>query len=94
MSEDLGNYVYPRTVFVDLVPLKQQIEKAESEIFEAHQLLGRKVVNYDRVAEEIEDAILVLEGARRILQEKHHVFVNKARLKVVNKLKKRRHFTL
>lgn len=85
-------YVYPPTVFVKLHTLKQQIEKAESEIFEVHQLLGRKNVNLNRVAEEVEDAILVLETMRRNLQENHGVMVNKARTKTFNKLKKRKHF--
>ena len=85
-------YVYPPTVFVKLHTLKQQIEKAESEIFEVHQLLGRKNVNLQRVAEEVEDVIQVLETMRRNLQENHGVMVNRARAKVLNKLKRRKHY--
>jgi len=87
-------YHYPRTVFTDLLTLKQQIEKVESEIFEVHQLLGRKTINYDRVAEEIEDAIQALETARRIMVEKHQVRMYFARIKVKTKLKRKGHYTL
>lgn len=89
----MSEYVYPPTVFVKMHTLKQQVEKAESELFEVHQLLSRKNVNLDRVAEEVEDVIQVLETLRRNLQENHGVMVNKARTKVLNKLKKRGHYS-
>ena len=87
-----SEYVYPATVFVKMHTLKQQIEKAESEIFEVHQLLGRKNVNLDRVAEEVEDVIQVLETMRRNLQENHGVMVNRARAKVVRKNRARNYY--
>ncbi len=86
----MSEYVYPRTIFVATVSLKSQIEKVESEVFEVHQLLGRKNPNLQHVAEEVEDAIQALETLRRNLQENHQVFVNKARAKVLRKNKGRK----
>lgn len=88
----MSEYVYPRTVFVKLHTLKQTVEKAESELFEVHQLLGRKIVNLSQVAEEVEDVIQVLETLRRNLQENHGVMVNKAREKTMKKLRRRKHY--
>lgn len=86
----MSEYVYPATIFVKTVSLKSQIEKVESEVFEAHQLLGRKNPNLFQVAVEVEDAIQALETLRRNLQENHEVFVNKARAKVLKKNQNRK----
>ena len=82
------DFLFERTVFVDLCTLKGQIEKVESEVFEIHQLIGAKKQNLNRIAEEVEDALQALETLRRMLLEKHNVNVYMARVKV--KLKNRR----
>ena len=87
------DFLFPRTVFVDLGTLKGQIEKVESEVFEIHQLLGVKKVNLNKVAEEVEDAILALETLRRMLYEKERVNVYLARVKVNRKNKARRYYS-
>jgi len=87
------DWLFPKTVFVDLGTLKGQIEKVESEVFEIHQLLGMKKINLNRVAEEVEDALHALETIRRMLLEKHNVNVYLARVKVVRKNKNRRYYS-
>jgi DNA repair exonuclease SbcCD ATPase subunit len=85
-------FLFPRTIFVDLVNLKAQVEKAESEIFEVHQLLGKKNINLNQVAEELEDAMQALETLRRILLEKYNVNVYLARVQVIRKNKRKKYY--
>ena len=84
-----GEWLFPKTVFVEVGTLKGQIEKVESEVFEIHQLLGKKVLNLNKIAEEVEDAMQALETIRRMLLENNNVNVYLARVQVIRKNKKR-----
>lgn len=86
------DFLFPRTVFVDVGTLKGQIEKVESEVFEIHQLLGKKVLNLNKIAEEVEDALQALETIRRMLLEKNNVNVYLARVQVIRKNRKRKYY--
>lgn len=94
------DFLFPRTVFVDVGTLKGQIEKVESEVFEIHQLLGKKDLktnriadkSLNRIAEELEDAIQALETMRRILLERYNVNVYMARVQVIRKNRKKKYY--
>lgn len=95
------DFLFPRTVFVDVGTLKGQIEKVESEVFEIHQLLGKTKdlktnrptdKNLNKIAEEVEDALQGLETLRRMLLERYNVNVYLARVQVIRKNRKRKYY--
>ncbi len=64
---------FPRTKFVGLNTLREQVRHMRSELDEVEELMAILPLNHDRIAEELADLKHSVETGQRIQQEQHGI---------------------